>query len=182
MRQIKGALFKHFIINIRANKSGIYDKILSEEEKKIVDQQILDAIWYPYDQFKMICIATAKAEAEGNKDNLKNWGYTHAKKFLKHLHKDNIKKRGISLALKTYNRLFKLWFNFGKQYGELVSENEINFIFEDFDSNFDLIYYLASGWIQSFIEAYLNQTVRTKFLKKSWEGDEKTIINLSWSS
>ena len=182
MRQVKGALFKHFIINIRANKSGIYDTLLNEEEKNIVKQQVLDALWYPYDHLKMIIVATTKAEAGADKNNLKSWGCEHAKKFLKNLHKDTVKERGKSLALKTYDRLFNLWFNFGKQHGEIVSDNEMNVIFEDFDQDFDLIYYLAYSWIQSFFEAYLGKKISTKFILKSWEGDEKTIINLTWNS
>jgi len=183
MRQIKGAIFKHFIINVRANKSGIYEKILTEEEKNIVNQQILDALWYPYEHFKIICEATAKAEGINNKNEMKTWGYNHSKKFLNNMHKNSgIQKRAVSLAIKTYDRFFKLWFNFGKQYGEIISENEVNYIFEDFDKEFDMIYYLAAGWIQGFMEAYLNKKVKTKFLQKTWEGDNKTIINITWDS
>ncbi len=182
MRQIKGALFKYFIINIRGNKTGIYDNILTEEEKNIVNQQILDALWYPYEHFKIISEAIYRAEGIVNKDEMKVWGYNHSKKFLDNLHKSSTQTRAITLAIKTYDRLFNLWFNFGKQHGEIISDNEVNFIFEDFDDEFDMIYYMAAGWIQGFMEAYLNKKAKTKFIQKSWEGDDKTIINITWSS
>ena len=182
MRQIKGAVFKYFIMNIRANKTGIYDELLTEEEKEIVNQRILDAVWYPYDHFKKIFSAVAKAEANNDMNNIIKWGYDYAQKTLDRMYKDRMKKRGLRLAITTYDHMFKLWFDFGKQKGEIISDNEVNISFDDFDKDFDLFYYLACGWIQSFFEAYLGTKVSTKFLQKSWEGDEQTIINLTWTS
>ncbi|MFX1275136.1 MAG: hypothetical protein ACFFBP_16265 [Promethearchaeota archaeon] len=182
MKHIKGALFKYFIMNIRANKSGLYDNMLTEEEKEIVNQRILDAIWYPYEQFKMIFSRVAKVEAKGDLNNIIKWGYKHAQKTIDRMYKDRMKKRSLKLAISTYDHLFKLWFDFGKQESNIISDNEINISFMDFDDDFDLFYYVASGWIQSFFEAYLGTKIKTKFLQKSWEGADKTTINVTWNS
>ncbi len=66
VRQIKGTLFKPWVVSIRANKSGIYDHYLSEGDKKYLKQKILDSIWYPYEVFKTCFNAVCKIEAKEN--------------------------------------------------------------------------------------------------------------------
>ena len=39
MRHIKGELIKKIVVPIRADKSGVFDKILSEEDKNIVSKK-----------------------------------------------------------------------------------------------------------------------------------------------
>ncbi|MFX1394207.1 MAG: hypothetical protein ACFFAH_11585 [Promethearchaeota archaeon] len=182
MRQIKGSLLKYFIKNIRANKSGIYDEILTEEEKEIINLRILDSVWYPYEYFKKLLSAVVKVEANGDMTTVAKWGYDHGKRTLDQIHKGRREKRPLPLAIASYDQLFKLWFDFGKQYGEIISENEINIVIEEFDEDFDLFYYIGSGWIRSFFENYLDTKIQLKFLQKSWEGDDKTILNLNWNS
>jgi hypothetical protein len=79
MKKIKGALLKYFIINIRANKIGIYDELLTDEEKEIVNQQILDAIWYPFEYYEKAFTAIFKVEAKGDVKEIIEWGYKFGK-------------------------------------------------------------------------------------------------------
>ena len=95
------------------------------------------------------------------------------------LYKGPAMKRNLSDAIKSYNSLWNLWFNFGKQTGKVVSENEIIITLE-FDPDFRFLYYIAIGWLECFFEGYLGKKVFAKFLEKSWETGEKTIFNLTW--
>lgn len=97
------------------------------------------------------------------------------------MYKDRMKKRGVELAIAAYDHLFNMWFDFGHQHGEIISDNEINISFNDFDRDFEFFYYVASGWIRCFFEAYMGTKVTTKFLQKSWESAEKTVIKLTWN-
>ena len=62
LKQTKGSLLKYVIKIIRANKTGVYDEILTEDEKRFVNQQVLDAVWYPYDFYKKLYNAIRKVE------------------------------------------------------------------------------------------------------------------------
>ena len=180
MKKIKGALLKYFIINIRANKTGIYDEILTEKEKEIVNQQIHDAIWYPFEHYQIAFTAIFKVEAKGDVKEIIKWGHEFGKQIVSHMYGRSIKKRTLRHAITSYQHLLKLWFNFGELNEDIISDNEFNLIFDGDQPDFDLHYYIALGWLKSFFEGYLQTEVTTKFLQKSWEGDEKTIINLSW--
>ena len=182
MSKIKGALFKFYVKGIRANKTGIYQKMLSEEDLKIVNQRILDSAWYPFETFKNCFNAINKVVANNDKDIVKKMGYNAGKETLARLYTNPMNKKELSDAIKSYNNLFKLWFDFGHQYGEIVSDNEIKIIIEDFDPDFEYFYIIATGWMSSFFDAYLRTKVSTSFLEKSWEGDKRTAIKVKWDT
>ena len=182
MRSVKGILLKIFIKSIRANKSGVYDNMITEEDKRIVNQRILDSSWYPYETFKNCFTAVFKVEAKENLNTVIKWGYNYGKQTLERIYKEPMKRADLKSAVDAYNLLFKSWFDFGTQYGELLSDTEVNIVIEDFDRDFIIFYYVAMGWMQSFLEVYLGKKVVTKFLEKSWEGSDKTVFNVTWKS
>jgi len=147
------------VISIRANKNGAYDTYLSEDDNKYINQRILDSAWYPYDVFKNCYNAVCKVEAKENIKIIENWGYNYGKSVLDRIYKEPLRKRDLQSAVKSYNNLFRLWFNFGKQYGEIISENEVHIFIEEFDKNFKLFYHIASGWMRGFFEFYLGTKV-----------------------
>ncbi|MFX1275127.1 MAG: hypothetical protein ACFFAT_08800 [Promethearchaeota archaeon] len=182
MKKIKGSLFKAWAIAIRANKTGIYDDLISEEDKQVISQRILDAAWYPFDTFKRCIIAVCKVEARGNLRIIEKWSYDYGKTMIERTYNSPMNKKDLNMALNSYNRLFNLWFNFGRQYGEIISENEIHVIIDDFDKDFEVFYNSAKGWMASFFEMYLSTRVTTSFIEKSWNGANKTSIKITWNS
>ena len=182
MRKIKGTLFKAWIIAIRVDKSGIYDQYLNEEDKKYINQRILDSAWYPYETFKNCFNAVCKIEAKENVKLIEKWGYDYGKNVLVRVYKEPLNKKDLKSAIKSYNNLFRLWFDFGKQYGEIISENEVHIFIEEFDKDFRLFYHIASGWMRGFFEFYIGTKVKAEFLQKSWENHNKTIIKITWNS
>ncbi|MFX1239220.1 MAG: hypothetical protein ACFFAS_13055 [Promethearchaeota archaeon] len=179
---VRGGLFKVFVKSIRANKTNVYDTLLEEDDKEIVNQLILDSGWYPFKTYKNCVNAVAKVDADEATNIVEQWGYNAGKNLVNRVYKNILRKKRIELAIKSYNQLFKLWFNFGVQKGEIISDNELHISFEEFDSNFKFFYHLAKGWITSYFETYLNIKVNATFIKKSWEGADKTIIKLMWNS
>ncbi len=182
MKKIKGALFKFFVKGIRANKSGIYETMLSEEDMKIVNQRILDAAWYPYETFKNCFNAVIKVFAKNDINITTKMGYNAGKETIERLYQGPMMKRELSEGIRSYNSLFKLWFNFGHQHGEIISENEIRISIEEFDPEFKYFYYIAMGWMQSFFDVYIGKKVETNFIEKSWDGDNRTTIKITWNS
>ena len=180
MRNVKGALLKFFVIAIKTNKTGIYDEILNEDEKKFISQRILDAVWYPLEYYKKIFQAVFKVEGKGDVKNVIKWGYLFGKQTTAHIYRKIKQKRSLEHAIISYQTLVKLWFDFGELNSEIISDNEFNLKFEGNQPDFDLHYYIAMGWIKAFFEGYLDKKVSAKFIKKIWEGDNCTVLNLSW--
>jgi len=183
IKKAKGVVLKPFVIGIRADKNNMekYDRMLSDKAKEIVSQRILDSIWYPFDIYRELFRAVAKVVAKDNEGIVKKMGYEWSKKISGQLYKGLMKKREISNAINIYDSLFRLWFNFGKQHGKIISDNELHVILEDYDPDFKFFYILAAGWMENFFEIYLDTKVKSEILEKSWEGAERTIIKISWS-
>ena len=114
MNRVKGALLKLYIKGIRANKSGIYENMLSEEDMEIVNQRILDGAWYSFETFKKCFNAVTQVYAKNDKKIVKKMGYNAGKETIKRLYRGPMMKRDLSDAIKSYNNLFRLWFDFGK--------------------------------------------------------------------
>lgn len=182
MKKIKGSLFKAWAIAIRANKSGAYNTLISEEDMQVISQRILDAAWYPFDTFKRCIRAVCKVEAQDNEKIIEKWSYDYGIRALERTYRNPLNKKDLKAAMNSYNNLFRLWFNFGKQYGEIVSENEIHVIIDDFDKDFKVFYHSAKGWMHGFFEIYLGKKVNTYFIEKSWNGANKTSIKITWNS
>ncbi|MFX1275130.1 MAG: hypothetical protein ACFFAT_08815 [Promethearchaeota archaeon] len=182
MKKIKGTLLKPWVIAIRANRSGGYDDFITEEDKKIVNQRILDAAWYPYGTFKNCYNAVCKIEAKENIKVIEKWGYDYGKSVLERVYKEPMRKKELEAAISSYNNLFKLWFNFGYQHGEIISNDEVDIFIEDFDKDFKLFYHIAKGWMHGFFEAYLDTKVMTRFIEKSWEDADKTVVKITWNT
>ncbi|MFX1275128.1 MAG: hypothetical protein ACFFAT_08805 [Promethearchaeota archaeon] len=181
MKKVKGALLKFFVKGVRANKSGVYETIIPEEDIKIINTRILDAAWYPFTTFKNSFNAIVKVFAKGDMNIVYKMGYNAGKETIERLYRGPMMKRQLRDAVDSYNNLFKLWFNFGKQYGKIESENELNIYIEEFDPDFEAFYHVARGWMSSFFEGYLDTKVTTKFLEKSWNGDTRTVVNITWN-
>ena len=181
MRQVKGTMLVNIVKGIRANKSGVYDKIIDADDKVEIAQKILNGAWYPFNTYKNCANAVAQVEAKGNMEIVKNWGRDTGELLMQTIYKSAIAVGNPEKAWASFNRLFKLWFNFGQVIGEFVSDTEIHISFNGFDTDFETFYYIALGWFESFFELILDKKVESKFLTRSWEGDHETKFSISWS-
>ena len=51
---VKGTMVKLMVNVVRANESGDYEKLFTDDAKELVSQRILDSIWYPYEIYRNI--------------------------------------------------------------------------------------------------------------------------------
>ncbi len=181
MKQVKGTMLISFVKGIRANKSGVYENLLSEKDKEIVYQKILNGAWYPFETFKNCMNAVTQVEAKNNMEIVRNWGRDTGQTIMETIYKSALSKGDPQKAWRLYQRFFKLWFNFGYQDGDFISENALEVTFKEFDPDFKNFYHIAMGWSERFLELVIDKKVVSKFLAKSWESDEETIIHYSWS-
>ena len=182
MRHIKGELIKKIVVPIRADKSGVFDKILSEEDKNIVSSTILTANWYPYDTFKRCYNAFADVYAKGNMEVCRQWGSAAGEELTTSAYKTVISDKNYKVAFQKLQLLWKMHFDFGELDVNFISDNELQITLKDFDPDNKVFYYFARGWYEQVLIMCDCKDVKSEFLEKSWEGAEDTIIQLSWTS
>jgi len=180
MRQIKGSMFIMFAKAIRADKQGTFDKFLTDQDRKILSELILQTKWYPYDTYKNCFIAVSKVVVNNNPERLKDWGREYGETTMTTIYKSAFLKNDPLAAIKDYQRIFKSQFSFGRMEGEVISDNEINITVLDFDNNFEPWYYVSQGWMERFIQLVINKQVRSEILERSWAGAPNTVYKMNW--
>ncbi|MFX1276591.1 MAG: hypothetical protein ACFFBP_03365 [Promethearchaeota archaeon] len=181
-KQVKGTLLKIVVIPIRANKSGVYDDILSDAAKSFITQRILDSIWYPFELYKELYNALSIVEGKENPKTLMRWGNQYCEMAMTSTYKLSVVKGDIKRSMEKYRRFHNLVYNFGKILVEFPADNQLIVTYQGVDRDFKNWYYIAFGWLEKFVELCINKKPTLKILNKSWEGGSITQCLLSWPS
>lgn len=180
LKKVKGSLVKLMVKPIRANKSGAYNGILSSEGTELINQRIFDSIWYPYEAYRNIHDAVARVEGKNNPKILFQWGQKFGEILMTSIYKNSLSNINVMRAMDKYVRFHKLVYNWGQLIPELLSEFHLIVTYKDFERDWDMYYYISSGWMHKYLELCLKKTVTFKFYKKSWEGADWTAYDFTW--
>ena len=145
MRQVKGTIFLSVVKAIRADKTGVFDPFLTEQDKAIVSKKVMPSIWYPYETYKNCFTALARVVARNNPETIKEWGREQADATMSGVYKSVILKPDIESALKAYQVTFKSHFDFGGVEWTRVAENTVSIAFTGFDRDFEPWYYSSKN-------------------------------------
>jgi hypothetical protein len=173
-------MFKMIVKAIRANKSGVYDNILSAKDREFLSQNILSASWYPFDIYKRAFNALAEVMAKDNTDTWIQWGRMEGEATMTTIYKATIVDGDPHMAMEKFKRFFKLMYDFGELVIERISDKEMTITWKDFDPDFKVLYYVGIGWVERFLELCGARDLKSQFLTKSWEGAKETKIQVLW--
>ncbi len=182
MRKVKGSIFIPWAKALKADKTGLYEGHLTQEDKEILSGLILPSSWYSFETYKNCFNAVSKVFAQNNPETIREWGREYSNQIMGSVYKRAIKEGDPKLAMEHFAFVFKSMFNFAKVSTEFVSDNEMIVSIEEYDPDFELCYHLFRGWLEKFIELCLNKTVQTEFLQKTWEGAPLTQIKVTWDA
>ncbi len=181
MKSVKGSMMKSFIKPARANKSGIYQEILTDAGQKLLNERIFDSVWYPFDSYKEIAMHVSKIEGKSNPAILIKWGEEHGEAILTSIYRGSIVDGDIKRAVEKYARFHRLVFNFGEVKSQFLSDNSVIITYANFDPDFEFFYYISLGWTKRYLELCTDKKVSYVILKKSWLGSEETSYQFSWN-
>lgn len=180
MKQVKGSMMKSFIRPARANKTGIYQEILTDASQKLLKERIFDSVWYPFDLYKELATHVCKIEGRSNQKTLISWGEQHGEAILTSIYRGSIVDGDIKKAVQKYARFHRLVFNFGTVVSEFLSEKSVIISYTEFEPDFEYFYYIALGWTKRYLELCTKKQVSYIILKKSWTSSEPTSYQFSW--
>jgi hypothetical protein len=180
MKQVKGSILLPWVKAIKANKSGIYDNLLTRETKEAISKLILSSSWYPFDIYKNCFNTIAQVEGKGDRNLCREWGRAYSESIMKSVYKSSIVKTDPQAIMDRFKLVMKSMFNFGQLKYELSSNNRMIITVEDFDPDFELFYYIIIGWLEKYIELCLGKPVQAEFIEKSWEGSPVTRIKVAF--
>jgi uncharacterized protein (TIGR02265 family) len=178
--KVKGSVLVDFIKTIRADKSGVYEPYLTDEDKKIIGQRILPSAWYPYETFKHCFQAVFEILAKGDPEKVREWGRSYGGTIMSGLYKGLLKQGEPMQYLKKYSTYIRNFFDFGAIEVKELSDNEVEMTIKDFDAEFVPAYYIMFGWLERTLEICGAKDIKSEVLERAWEGAPVTRIRISW--
>ncbi|MBN1800441.1 MAG: hypothetical protein JW891_02990 [Candidatus Lokiarchaeota archaeon] len=179
-KKVKGSLAKILVRSVRSNKTGVYEDILSREGQELINQRIFDSIWYSYEAYRNVHDAVAKVEANNNQKILFQWGQKFGDALMTSIYKNTVSVIDIKMAIDRYKRFHNLLYNGGILKHDFLSSSHLRVIYDGFERDWELYYYISSGWMHKFLELCLNKDIAFSFHMKSWEGAQWTVYDFSW--
>ena len=177
---IKGSLFIRLVKIIKSEKSGAYDKYLTDKDREIISQKIINGSWYPFETYKHCITALFEVVGKKNPETAKEWGRQECQAAMTTIYKAYISGDPMSF-LKRYGVIHKSFHDFGDIDVLVEGESQATFKISNFDAKCVPFYYLLQGWLERGMELCGAKNITCAFLTKSWEGHPDTSLRLTWT-
>lgn len=178
---IKGSVVIPVVKAIKSDKSGVFDKYLTDKDREIISQKILPSIWYPFETYKHCINAVFDVYAKKNPDVLREWGRNFAQEAMTTIYTPYVKGRDPLVFLNKYEMIYKSFLDFGMV--EVIPEKDKQVLFKlhNLDPECVPFFYLLQGWLERGMELCGANNIKLEFISKSWEGKPDTTLLISWS-
>jgi uncharacterized protein (TIGR02265 family) len=182
MKRVKGTVLVDFCKTIRADKSGAYQKYLTDEDQAILHSKIIPSAWYPYDTFKNCFNAIYEVLAKKNLNTVKDWGKLYGKAIMGGIYKGLLKQGEPLEYIKKYEVYIRNFLDFGEM--EIIEEkpNQVLMKLSQFDPDFPPLYAIMQGWLECTMEMCGAKDLRLDVQKKGPADSHDAAIRLSWSA
>jgi len=179
MARVKGTILIDFVKTIRADKTGAYERRLTERDREIVAERILPSYWYPHQTFKHCFEAVVAELAKGDMGTVKQWGRIYGENIIKGFYKSVIKEGEPMETLMKYTAHIRNLFDFGEIEIEPLSENQAMVTIKEL-TDFEPLFHMTSGWFERSLELAGARDIEQEIVSKAWEGDPETKFKMSW--
>jgi hypothetical protein len=180
-KHVKGTLFLDYVRMIKKRKDTDWSKYLEPEDRKIIEGQVLPSNWYTLDSYQRMGLAVFNEIAGGDPQVVREWG----KRSLEELTKvyQNLVQEGEPIkSLERFQTLRARFFDFEGLGVEPRPGNRVHVMVDmAFEAVAEEAYaYQMAGSFERLLELSGAKNVKWKFHQKAWEGDQGTVIDLSW--
>lgn len=179
--RVKGSVFASVVKRIRKDKSGVYDKYLTDEDKRVINQRILPGSWYPYDTFRRCMAAVFDVVAGNDPEVARMWGREACLTITSKFYQAATRGQPPASYVQNYQHFNKNGYDFTNVEGRMEGEHQAVFNLLDIDAKCAAVMYTTQGWIEQGLELCGAKEVKSEFLSKRWEGAPKTLLRVTWT-
>jgi hypothetical protein len=179
---VKGSIFVEFVKAVRVgNKTGMFDKYLTDADREIIKQRIMPNLWYPYETFKNCLQAFFKTVANENLETIKEWGRKYSEMVMPKIYVAILKKDDPLSFIKRVGVFERNFFDFGRAEALLEGKTQAVYTTVDMDPEYAPFQYMIMGWVEHSLELCGAKNLKSTILTKSWEGGANTSVRLTWT-
>ncbi|MFO8058763.1 MAG: hypothetical protein R6V10_15860 [bacterium] len=179
-KKIKGTVFSEYVRMIKNNRSLDWDKYLTEDDWKLVNEMILPSSWYPLESYARMGLAVFKLLAGGDVNAAWNWGRMSLD-GLTRVYK-NLVSDDPAESMRKFAMIQRSLANFALIEVEKADENTLHIVLKaSFGEEEDKAYaYQMGGMLERTAELCAPGEAKVDIIKKTWEGDPNTVFEMKW--
>jgi hypothetical protein len=178
--KVKGSMLVGFVKAIKADTTGRFDDVLSDEAKTLIENRILAANWYPFEAYKNCFQAVCKVNAQSNPQIMYQFGQKAGEETMSSIYRTVFQKDSAEGVMESFAVIGNTVYDSVTVATEVIGDNEIKLTITDFDPDFEEWYQVGRGWIERTLELVLQKDVTSNIVDKSWDGAPATVIHMSW--
>ena len=181
MRNVKGVLFADYIRMIRSHKGVDWTRLLTIEDLRYLRTQIQPDEWYPMASFERLGNAILSIVAQDDLNAVREFGW-HQVDQLAVAYPMLVAPDDPVETLNRFRVLRSTFFDFEALKIPLLHEDEARILVayhmglraEEAAS------YQTLGFFERLLALSGARDARGRFLERSWAGDERTLLELTW--
>jgi hypothetical protein len=180
-RNVKGVLFADYVRMIRGHKGVDWAKQLAPEDLPYLSMRIEPGGWYPMATFERLGNAILREVAGGQLEAVRMWGRFSV---------DQLRAASPALVsegqpvetLMRFRVLRSTYFDFeALEVATLIDEHaEIIIRYHMGKMAEEAASYQTMGFFERLLEIAKAADVYSRFAQRSWAGDPRTLLELSW--
>ncbi len=182
MRRVKGILFADYVRMIRAAKIFDWRARLSADDLAYVDENIDPDAWYPMEVFERLGNGIFEVVAQGQLDLVRLWGRVQADELS--AQEPRLVAAGDPIeTMQRFRVLRRTYFDFDALTVRMLYQGA---------AHVEIAYHMGMpaeeaaafetmGFFERLLEASGARDVRARLAERSWAGDARTRLELSWT-
>jgi hypothetical protein len=181
MRSVKGVLFAEYVRMIRSHKGVDWTRLLLADDLRYLRAHIEPDAWYPMESFERLGRAILETIAHGDFDAVRLWGRFSVDE-LGTAHPELIAKGDPVETLSRFRVLRSTFFDFEALQIPLLHEDEARVViaYHMGEPSEEAASEQTLGFFERLLELSGATEVRGVFVERSWAGDPRTLLELSW--
>ena len=183
MRNVRGVLFLDYVRMLKAHKGVEWDAILSKDDLPYLKQQIDTTAWYPMAVFERMGNAILRFVAGDKMLPVQLWGRFSAAQ-LRAAHPMLLAPNDPCESLTRFRVMRETFFDFEALQVLMLHEGEAQIAIRYYMGMpaEEAASYQTMGFFEGLLELAGAKDVRASFRTKSWVGDQKTQLDLRWTT
>jgi hypothetical protein len=182
MRNVKGVLFADYIRMIRSFKGVDWTRFLRIEDIDYLRKHIRPDDWYPMASFERLGDAILAVIAHGDLDAVRRWGWQSVDQ-LAAAYPMLVAREDPVETLSRFRVLRSTFFDFDALQIPLLHENEARVViaYHMGQPAEEAAAHQTLGFFERLLELSGAFDAHGHFLERSWAGDERTLLELTWA-
>lgn len=180
-RHVKGALFADYVRMLRGNKLVDWSRQLHTDDLKFLQTKVVATDWYPMVSFERMGNAILREVAESDLEAVRMWG-RFSVDALRAASPQLVADGDPVETLMRFRVLRSTFFDFEALEIPTLSDGQALIVIRYYmgDIAEEAACYQTLGFFERLLELGGASNVFAQFRERSWNGDKRTLLELSW--